>query len=126
MLRICRTNMSDYMSGSLFDGKKFICNTLELPWNDNKVRASCIPDGEYRIAVVQSAKFGHCVHILGVSGRSGILIHAGNSLNDTKGCILVGLSACQDGSHLIASKQTLRRLIKVINNTHRFIKIETL
>lgn len=126
MLSLVRTKFATHCSGSIYDGKKFICNTLELPWLNNQKLVSCIPDGEYRIAVVKSAKFGTCVHILGVPNRTGILIHAGNTIEDTKGCILVGLSASQNDSHLLESKSNLRRLIKVINNTHRFIKIETL
>jgi hypothetical protein len=76
------------------------CNTLELPWRDNRKQQSSIPAGVYRCAVVQSAKFGKVYGVANVPTRSGILIHAGNYGGDTKkglrsdieGCILLGLS----------------------------------
>ena len=64
--------------------------TLEEPWRENQRRVSCIPAGTYRCARVQSLKFGETFQVLDVPGRSGILFHKGNTLQDTEGCILVG------------------------------------
>lgn len=72
-------------------------NTLELPWLDNAPKRSCIPDGVYRCALVQSPRFGRVYSILNVPGRSAILIHAGNYAGQipqhrthVQGCVLLG------------------------------------
>lgn len=67
-----------------------LCETFELPWNDNIAERSCIPRGLYRAEVVVTQKFGRCVYIHDVPDRTDILIHTGNTATDTRGCILVG------------------------------------
>lgn len=88
--------------GSLYLDNKFLCFTLEEPWRDNKPRISSIPEGTYKC--IQhgwepdtKVKFKRVWHLLNVPGRSAILIHAGNTIDDTEGCILVGLSATPNG-----------------------------
>lgn len=68
----------------------FACNTLELPWRDNRVRISCIPKGEYQVLKRWSPKFMNHFHISDVDGRTFILIHPGNYHTQILGCILVG------------------------------------
>lgn len=68
----------------------FNCKTLELPWKNNARGISCIQAGKYTCRKYHSEKFGDCFHIENVLNRDGILIHAGNTTHDTKGCILVG------------------------------------
>jgi hypothetical protein len=65
--------------------------TLELPWLENKKAISCIPVGEYLMMWGWSPRFRRNYWRIGVPGRTGILIHKGNYLKDTSGCILVGL-----------------------------------
>ena len=65
--------------------------TLEDPWKDNARQVSCIPDGEYTIRRHTSPKFGLCYSVDNVPNRSHILLHAGNTSDDTQGCILIGL-----------------------------------
>lgn len=64
--------------------------TLERPWEDNAVGKSSIPVGTYPCKRVQSPKFGDTFEVAKVAGRSAILCHAGNSIDDSRGCILVG------------------------------------
>lgn len=71
--------------------KPFTLKTLELPFNDNMENISCINPGIYQCEELLHEKFGRCFHILNVEGRKGVLIHTGNFLDDTHGCILVGL-----------------------------------
>ena len=66
--------------------------TLENPWLNNKPWISSIPAGDYCVNKRISAKFGSCFDIYVVDGRTDILIHAGNTEEDTSGCILVGMS----------------------------------
>jgi hypothetical protein len=75
--------------GVLRDGQTPFAVTMELPWVNNERQVSCIPPGRYTCQRVLSPKFGETFEILGVPGRSHILFHAGNTLEDTEGCILV-------------------------------------
>jgi hypothetical protein len=68
--------------------------TLELPWLNNDSLTSCIPEGEYPLPIAWSDRFERLMpRLLGVTDRSGILIHSGTTDADTHGCILVGKSA---------------------------------
>lgn len=66
--------------------------TIENPWLDNKKTDSCIPTGTYICKPVNSPRFGKTIEVTEVPGRSHILFHAGNSPDDTDGCILLGLN----------------------------------
>lgn len=74
----------------LIDGKPSFV-TLEDAWKDNAKQVSCIPTGTYKIVRHKSPRFGKTYKVLDVPDRSEILIHAGNTHEDTQGCILVGL-----------------------------------
>ena len=68
-------------------------HTLERPWQNNEINVSCIPSGEYYVDFLKksaSGKYRNVFHVINVPGRSGVLIHNGNIVDHTKGCILVG------------------------------------
>jgi len=85
-----------YTIGKLYNGDKYLCDTLEDTWRDlNKVKKikgkTAIPEGRYRIIMTYSQRFGREMPLLcDVPQFVGILIHAGNTDEDTEGCILVG------------------------------------
>lgn len=66
--------------------------TLEDPDNNNAQGISCIPTGTYNVAPHDSDKFPNTYHVTKVTGREAILMHTGNSIADTSGCILIGTS----------------------------------
>lgn len=72
-----------------FDGMPRLV-TLEEGWRGNQRQVSCIPEGKYTISRHQSPKFGETFIVNDVPNRSHILFHAGNTDEDTLGCILVG------------------------------------
>lgn len=93
----------EYTIGDLYIDGKLYCNTLEdvnrdankngiFDGSEKKVAGdTCIPFGTYKITVDESPKFGRELPRLhNVSSFSGILIHRGNTIKDTAGCILVG------------------------------------
>lgn len=82
--------------------------TLEDPWNDNKNEISCIPLGEYKCVPRWSLRHKHHWVLEGVPKRSLILIHIGNSIANTRGCILVGTSF--GGQGIVGSKDAMERL----------------
>lgn len=96
--------------GVILHDKKVICHTLELPWRFNTPNSSSIPAGVYPTFRGHSEKFGSCFYLGSVPGRVGILIHPGNSIKDTKGCILVGLDTSD--FHLVNSRLAMSRLVK--------------
>lgn len=115
--------------------------TLEEPWIKNPLgpggqrrgpgkRESCVPDGTYRLVPHDGAKFKN-VWVLenpdlgvwasqvppGLSyGRAAILIHTGNTSDDTEGCILVGRSHGMLGEKhaVFSSRAALEELRAVI------------
>ena len=67
--------------------------TLENPWKNNKTNISCIPKKLYFCAPYSSKKYPDTYQVMDVKDRTYILIHVGNLEKDTKGCVLLGLSA---------------------------------
>ena len=90
--------MDEYLPGT---EDKYFCDTLEPTWRDYangayKVKGrSAIPEGRYAVVISWSPKFKQWLPIL-LGGPEfnkqwqGIRIHAGNTVKDTQGCILVG------------------------------------
>jgi hypothetical protein len=64
--------------------------SLELPYIGNQRNISSIPKGIYLCKYYESKKYKQAYEVLNVVGRSNILIHKGNKVSDTDGCILVG------------------------------------
>lgn len=71
--------------------------TFELPWKDNQPNVSCIPEGGYTCKKTTNRRLNdgpvipETFEVMNVPGRSGILFHSGNTAQDTRGCILLGL-----------------------------------
>jgi len=82
--------------------------TLELPWNNNAKETSCIPEGTYEFKPHNSVKFPGSYILSPTEPREAILIHVGNTIIDTHGCILVGLSRTNTG--ILNSKKALKLL----------------
>ncbi len=75
-------------NGALFINGRFICFTIELPWQDNRRNVSCIPEGAYAIVPRISKRFRNHLHIQDVPGRSLILIHPANdAAKELRGCL---------------------------------------
>lgn len=73
----------------LIDAEVF-CFTLEQDDEENIKNESSIPAQQYICKKVKSQKFGNTFEVTNVPGRSHILFHRGNLIEDTKGCILLG------------------------------------
>ena len=103
-LRLERKYFRDtYTIGNLYIDGSFFSNTLEDKNRDvnkngkfdngeAKVYAeTCIPFGTYKVVVTMSPKFKRELpRLLNVPSFEGILIHKGNTVKDSAGCILVG------------------------------------
>lgn len=100
--------------GNLYIENKFECFTLEDPPREKKIPGiTGIPAGEYRIIIDFSNRFQRRMPLLlDVPEFDGIRIHAGNTAEDTEGCILVGMEEQEDfvGKSRVAFNKLFRKL----------------
>ena len=89
MLTLIRdVKCSDAILGKLYLNGAFVCYTLENA-------AKAVPAGLYAIEVSKSPKFKRNLPLVwnaNVPAKRGIRIHVGNSVKDSSGCVLVGMS----------------------------------
>lgn len=122
-----------YTIGHLYVDGVFVCDTLEdkdrgldYTMSLNQIMAkkvykqTAIPTGTYKIRLdVRSPRFsektfykevcdGFLPRLDGVPGYSGVLIHVGNTPEDTAGCILVGYNKAK--GRVINSKEAFTKL----------------
>ena len=75
---------------------RYFCDTLEphaIDWRrEEKIAGkTAIPTGRYRVVMSYSKTYKRRMpYLLNVPHFTGIMIHTGNSPDDTRGCILVG------------------------------------
>jgi len=119
-----------FVQGTLTFGTSTLV-TLEHPDLGNRPRVSCIPEGVYSIRLVNSPKFGLVPAVRDgrdftkhVNGREHILIHSGNTVADTLGCILVGMRFSLVGPYLFESKAALFTLVKALGTVEHKLCIK--
>lgn len=125
-----------YTIGKLYVDGKYFCDTVEdkvrdlnkdgdlLDAGECKISSkTAIPYGRYEITMkVKSPKFsqraaynwcgGYLPRLLNVKHFDGILIHAGNSADDSAGCIIVGKNKVV--GRVLESMDTLKKLYDVL------------
>ena len=137
-----------YTIGKLYIDGEYFCDTIEdkdrgLSQDDayaaNKRKKvpgeTAIPTGRYQITLgVKSPKYslrksyewckGYLPRLINVPCFDGILIHAGNTANDSSGCILVGRN--REVGKVLDSMATLKLLYEKLKGSkgYIFIKIE--
>lgn len=93
-----------------YNGLFTVLHTLERPEVGlERNKGLRIPEGVYKIYPHKSPKFKEVVKIenYAVPADRHILIHAGNTISDSKGCILVGVDIDDDHSRLLYSRRAL-------------------
>ncbi len=118
-VELIRTNSDTKQTlGTLFFNGVEVAKTLELAWNDNERKISCIPVGEYTVVRRSSNKHGNHFHLTDVPDRDLILIHKANYYKELLGCVGVGakhLDINSDGyKDLTNSRITLIKLLKIL------------
>ena len=117
----------DYFSLSAVGGVLYVdgvrcCDTLEPAIIEGYGKGSCIKPGTYSIDYHYSPKFRkYMLTLCGVKGRSGILIHTGNTSIETTGCILVGVR--QNNGLLVSSRVVLNSLLERVFEAMKFSPI---
>ncbi|MFV8388736.1 DUF5675 family protein [Flavobacterium sp. LB1P71] len=116
VLVLSRSYFPDGTNGRLECDGKFICYTIELPWNHNEKMVSCIPEGNYLLKKRYSRKFQWHIELVAVTNRSFILLHpANNALNQLNGCIAPVTKLSGSGLGL----QSKQAFIKVKNLVYK-------
>jgi hypothetical protein len=98
----------------------FVCFGLEDEYREQKVASETrIPAGRYKVNLRREGGFHTryagrfpsfhkgMLHVTGVPGFTFILIHIGNTDEDTAGCLLVGLNAAVDDGELRVTSSKL-------------------
>lgn len=133
-----------YTIGKLYIDGEYFCDTLEdtdrgltSDMSEDEIMAikingkTAIPVGTYEVTLgVKSPKFstpkyqkqygfcnGYLPRLLKVPGYSGVLMHIGNTPEDTDACILVGENKVK--GEVVNSTNTFKKLYKRINNCGR-------
>lgn len=128
-LKLKRIALRDtYTIGELYVDNHLFCNTIEdkvrdFTKEDKVYGRTAIPYGRYEITMkVQSPKYsqrasyawckGYLPRLLNVPHFEGILIHAGNTAEDSSGCLIVGENKVR--GQVINSMATLKRLVSIL------------
>lgn len=96
-LTLFRTGrLEGFTTGVLYLKGELLGHTLEPQWRNLSQSAkvagqTAIPEGMYRIELAMSPHFGRKMpYLREVPGFTGVMLHWGNKVSDSKGCILVG------------------------------------
>lgn len=135
-LELTRIALRDtYTIGKLYVDGVYFCDTLEDKVRDinkngifdngeTKVHSrTAIPYGKYEVVWAYSPRFKrYTPRLLNVKSFAGVLIHAGNSHEDTDGCILLGQNKVT--GKVINSKEFINKLYPIIKNACQKGKVE--
>lgn len=105
-----------------------IFQVIEPPWKNNERNISCIPAGTYLCKFLKqsaSGKYKNCYHLQDVENRTGILIHNGNLVKHTKGCLIIGTTRgfLSGKRAVLSSKVALNALSTVTDKKDFYLTI---
>lgn len=130
-----------YSIGNLYIDGRYFCDTIEDRdrglddcMTEREIRAikvpseTAIPTGTYRVVMnVQSPKYapkatyafcnGYLPRLVNVKGFDGVLIHIGNTPQDSAGCILVGQNKVV--GQVVHSTETFKKLYAILDAANK-------
>lgn len=100
--------------GDLYYRGDFFCNVLEDTCRRVKIsKITAIPAGRYKVTIEPSQRYGRLMPRLNeVPNYKGILIHPGNTPEDTDGCLLPGKYNEKIPDFVSSSRVTFDELLK--------------
>lgn len=105
-----------YTIGKLSIDGHYFCDTLEDTVRAPGVKIpgkTAIPAGKYKIELTESLRFKKLMpRLKDVPGFTGVLIHPGNTAQDTEGCILVGKNRVK--GKVLDSRETFQKLFTML------------
>jgi hypothetical protein len=110
-----KTLNDEYTIGELSLDGVFFCFTCEDAVRDKKIKGkTAIPYGTYDVTLTWSNRFQKVLPLVNdVPNFEGIRIHAGNTAEDTEGCILVGLTKLTHG--VGRSRDAMDKLMPILH-----------
>lgn len=116
-LELIRTYHARGTNGVILYNQLPVCYSIELPWKENKIKQSCIPEGRYEVLKRNSQKFSRHLLFRGVKDRSFILMHPANdALQELKGCIAPVLELTGEGKRNY-SRLALKKLLTLVEES---------
>lgn len=96
--------------------KEVFCVTLEPRDEENVQSISSIPAQQYLCKRIISPKYSECFEIQNVPGRTHILIHAGNVVEHTEGCVIVAehYGKLQENRAVLNSGNTYKKFMALL------------
>ena len=128
VIELQRLYRDTWTDGLIFIKGILMCRSIELRWANNERNVSCVPEGVYPVAIIQHPKFGECLQINGVKGRSGILVHVANDAQkELRGCIapVFSLSGNGKGLHSRLALNYIIENLKISGEKDHFIEIKS-
>jgi len=127
-LTLLRETFTPYSTaGRLLIAGKFECYTLEDAYREIKIPGqTCIPYGQYELAIMWSDRFKRTMpYLLYVPNFRGVMLHNGNTDQDTDGCILVGQQPGPDRVNLSVAALDIfyPKVMALIETQHTYIDI---
>lgn len=119
MITLKRTHFLEQgVFGELYNqNNDLICYTLEHSYNLKPK----VPSGVYKINYEYSPKFGCLLwELKGVPNCTEIKFHAGNTQEDSDGCILVGLGVNLNNFSLVSSRDAVKKLRNALINFNKY------
>lgn len=116
----------NYTIGKLYINNQYFCDTLEdtdrglssdMPLEEiKKIKVkdnTAIPSGTYKVLYTYSPRFKRMLPLINnVPGYEGVRFHAGNSIADTSGCVLLGFN--KEKGKVLQSRDTCNKFYKLI------------
>ena len=128
VIELQRWYRDGWTDGMIFIQGILLCRSIELRWANNERNVSCVPEGVYPVVIIQHPKFGECLQVSGVKGRSGILVHVANDAQkELRGCIAPVFSLTGNGKGQY-SRLALNYIIENLKNSGEkeyFIEIKS-
>ena len=128
VIELQRLYRDGWIDGLIFIKGVLLCRSIELRWANNDRNVSCVPEGVYPVAIIQHPKFGECLQINEVKGRSGILVHVANDAQkELRGCIapVFSLSGNGKGQYSRLALNYIIENLKISGEKEHFIDIKS-
>ncbi len=100
--------------------------TVERPWVNNEPNISCIPPGDYPFVPRTYNRGGYeAYEVTNVTGRSLIMLHKGNTMDDLQGCIAPGLAlgVIKNTWAVVSSATAFQQIMNVLDDGEHEISI---
>lgn len=108
--------------GILSVQKQVFCVTLEPPDLLNRIGKSSIPAQQYICRRYSSDRYSNTFQVMDVPGRTKVLFHIGNDVDDTEGCIVLAqnFGKLKGNRAVLNSGQTFKNFMRLMSNYGEF------